>query len=250
MPHAYNQGVRIQYEVDGEGPPLVLQHGFTGSHRNWYSWGYVEGLKNDYRLVLVDARGHGTSDKPHDGEAYASHCRAGDVVAVMDKLGLRQAHYLGYSMGGWIGLALAKHASERFHSLMIGGVHAYRRDPEPLTQAAEVLSEGIEAYVGFIDVDDTDLKASIMANDAEALRAAIIGMRDDPGFEDVLPTMTMPCLLYVGEADPAYPLAKEAAKHIPKGTLVCLPDLNHWEGFKRSDVVLPHVKEFLGATGV
>jgi hypothetical protein len=108
-----------------------------------------------------------------------------------------------------------------------------------------MMSKGIEAWIEAY-IDSPDLKASMMANDAEALKAAILGMREDPGFQDVLPTMTMPCLLYVGEAGPAYPLAKDAVKHIPKATFVSLPDLDHLEGWLRSDVVLPYIIEFLG----
>lgn len=70
MPHANHRGVRNHYQVEGEGPPLVLQHGFTHSLRRWYLHGYVEALREDHRLILVDARGHGSSDKPHDPSAY------------------------------------------------------------------------------------------------------------------------------------------------------------------------------------
>jgi pimeloyl-ACP methyl ester carboxylesterase len=66
MPYVDNDGVRIHYEVEGHGPSLVLQHGFTHSLRRWYLHGYVDALRNDYELVLIDARGHGKSDKPLD----------------------------------------------------------------------------------------------------------------------------------------------------------------------------------------
>ncbi len=147
MPYASNHGVRIHYEVEGNGPPLVLQHGLFTSLRDWYDCGYVEGLKNDYRLILVDARGHGSSDKPHNVEAYTSKPRVGDILAVLDELTLSQAHYFGYSMGGWIGFALAKHAPERHHSLIIGGMHPYALDAESLNQQVEMLNRGMEATV-------------------------------------------------------------------------------------------------------
>jgi pimeloyl-ACP methyl ester carboxylesterase len=70
MSYADSRGIRIHYRVEGEGPPLVLQHGFTQSIDDWYEFGYVDALKRDYRLILVDARGHGQSDKPHDPNAY------------------------------------------------------------------------------------------------------------------------------------------------------------------------------------
>jgi pimeloyl-ACP methyl ester carboxylesterase len=249
MPYAHNQGVRIHYEVEGEGPLLVLQHGVGASLRVWRDYGYVEGLKNDYRLILIDARGHGASDKPHNIEAYTSQARVGDILAVLDDLTLSKAHYCGYSMGGWIGFALAKYAPERFHSLMIGGMHPYNRDPEPLNQRVELLRKGMEAYVATMEASAGPLpphvRALALANDAEALIAATLAVRDDPGFAEVLPTMTMPCLVYSGEADAAYSSAKEAVQHIPNATLVSLPALNHMEAFIRSEVVLPHITKFL-----
>ncbi|MCY4577785.1 MAG: alpha/beta fold hydrolase, partial [Chloroflexi bacterium] len=62
MPHADNNGVRIHYHVEGEGAPLVLQHGLTSSILRWYEFGFVDALKSDYKLLLIDARGHGDSD--------------------------------------------------------------------------------------------------------------------------------------------------------------------------------------------
>ncbi len=250
MPYASNQGVRIHYEVEGNGPPLVLQHGLYRSLRDLRECGYVEGLKDDYRLILVDARGHGSSDKPHNVEAYGSEQRVGDILAVLDELTLSQVHYFGYSMGGWIGFALAKHAPERLHSLIIGGMHPYALDAESLNQRVEMLNRGMEATVASWEARsgrtiDPAKRARLLANDAKALVASALAIRDNPGFQDVLPTMTMPCLLFVGEADAPYPLAKEAVKHIPKVTFVSLPDLNHMEAFVRSDAVLPHITTFL-----
>src|SRR5690349_5576708 len=109
MPYVNNKGVRIHYEVEGEGPPLVLQHGSAGSLGDWRELGYVEALKQANRLILIDARGHGESDKPHDVAAYDIALRASDVVAVLNELGVREASYMGYSLGGWIGFGLAKH---------------------------------------------------------------------------------------------------------------------------------------------
>ena len=90
----------------------------------------------------MDARGHGASDKPHDPEAYDPRLRVADIVGVLDDLNVSKTHYFGYSMGGGIGFALAKYASERLHSLIIGGMHPYKRDPEPFDQRVRTLREG------------------------------------------------------------------------------------------------------------
>jgi hypothetical protein len=86
------------------------------------------------------------------------------------------------------------------------------------------------------------LRAQILANDLKALLAQA---QDRPNLADVLPTMQMPCLLYVGEADGYYGQVKACAQHIPQGTFVSLPGLDHIQGIERSDLVLPHVTTFL-----
>ena len=64
MPYADNQGVRIYYEVEGQGPPLVLGHGGSYTLEMWREWGYTDGLRDEHQLILLDFRGHGRSDKP------------------------------------------------------------------------------------------------------------------------------------------------------------------------------------------
>lgn len=98
MPFTNNRGVHIRYEVEGHGPPLVLLHGFSENLRTWYWKGFVEALQDTYQLILLDVRGHGASDKPHDSAAYALAAYAADVVAVLDALEIEQAHYFGYSL--------------------------------------------------------------------------------------------------------------------------------------------------------
>lgn len=116
-------GVRIAYDDVGEGPPIVLLHGFSASRRlNWQLPGWYDALSAaGYRVIAFDARGHGQSDKPADVESYRPEGIAGDALRLMDHLGLRKASLLGYSMGGrnaaWL---LAKHPS-RFDAVIIGG---------------------------------------------------------------------------------------------------------------------------------
>ena len=132
MAFAQNGGVRIHYQTAGTGPALVLHHGTSGSGPDWVDLGYVDALKDRHKVILVDARGHGQSDKPHDPASYDLSLRAGDVVAVLDDLGLPAASFFGYSMGGWIGFGLAKHFPQRIDAFIIGGAHAYAENTQAI----------------------------------------------------------------------------------------------------------------------
>ena len=79
-------------------------------------------------MILVDARGHGGSDKPHDEASYTLDQRVADVTAVLDAERIEKAHFWGYSMGGWVGFGMAKYAPHRVNALIIGGQHPFARD--------------------------------------------------------------------------------------------------------------------------
>lgn len=124
MPYAHGDGAHIHYEVEGNGPPLVLLCSFPMSVEDWYEVGYVEALKGAYRL-LVDPRGQGRSDAPHDPAAYSAERRVGDVLAVLDAEGVEQAHVWGWSMGARTAFHLAASAPGRVRSLILGGGHPF-----------------------------------------------------------------------------------------------------------------------------
>jgi len=245
MPYADNDGIRIHYEIEGQGPPLILQHGFSDSLESWYEFGYVDALRRDHQLILIDARGHGASDKPHHTAAYTKQLQASDVVAVMDKQTIPRADYMGYSMGGRIGFAMAEYAPERVCSLLIGGAAGIglSRIGHPFLKALRAHgSEGIPEIWG-VPLTPSH-RERLRANDSKALDACLA---DNLGYADVLPTMTMACLVYAGTADPIYPLAEATVAEMPNVTFITLPGLAHAEGMLRSDLVLPHVFEFLSS---
>jgi len=95
MPYSNNDGIKIYYEIEGSGPDLILAHGFSSTGEDWRELGYVEQLCQHYRLILVDARGHGKCDKPHDPKAYAPEFRVKDYLTVLNDLGVSKAHYWG-----------------------------------------------------------------------------------------------------------------------------------------------------------
>ncbi len=131
MPYVQSSdGVRIHYEVDGQGPPLVMVHGWSWSIGDFYEYGWVKELQDSYELILIDPRGHGYSDKPHEAAAYAPNLMVQDILSVMDALSLSKACYLGVSQGGVLGYGLLKYAPERVQALLIGAADPYVWNPK------------------------------------------------------------------------------------------------------------------------
>ena len=129
-------------------------------------------MKRQNRLVLIDARGHGASDKPHDPAAYDMALRVSDVTSVLDDLQIERANFFGYSMGGWIGFGLAKYAPTRFRSLILGGAHPY----ESVQGNRDALFGGMTSFVSLLkqaygSFMTQDMLARQEANDLEALLA-------------------------------------------------------------------------------
>jgi len=250
MPYANNQGVRIRYEVEGNGPPLVLLQGLTGYLESWRELGYVGSLKRNYKLIPIDVRGHGGSDKPHDPEAYKLSLLVADGVAVMDVLNVSKAHFLGYSLGGRIAFGLAKYVPERFHSFIIGGAHPYELfSQDALRWWLQLLEKGMGAAIEMFEKAGMKLtpqmRARFLANDTDALAAFVLASEWRANLENALPNMTMPCLFFVGEADGNYAGARKCAKRMHNAEFVSFHALGHFEVVSQSSLVLPHITKFL-----
>lgn len=250
MPFTDNQGIHIYYKVEGHGTPLILLHPFSGNLEDYYELGFVDKLQDTYRLILIDSRGHGQSDKPHDPNAYLMDRRVSDVVAVLDDLSIDKAHFFGYSMGGRIGFAITKYAADRFYSLIIGGAQPFNREASDeihpwiplLRQGIEV---GIEHYVKLRgDRISPERKARLMTNDPEAL-IAMLSVNNTLDLKPDLPNMSIPCLVYAGKASDEHKAAKRAVSKMPNADFVSLPGLDHYDGLRRSDLALPLVTKFL-----
>jgi len=120
-------GVKIHYIVLGKGTPVILIHGYTGSAEgNWFRNGIAEALARNHKVVALDCRNHGRSDKPQPGGPG----RAEDVVELLDHLKIQKAHFHGYSMGGSIVGRLMALIPERFISAGFGGSGIQESDPE------------------------------------------------------------------------------------------------------------------------
>ena len=123
MTFATSRGVRIHYAVEGGGPPLLLLHGLGASgDLNWRIPGWVDALRSSNRLILIDNRGHGESEKPHHAEAYSVELMAADALAVLDAEDVGQTAVMGYSMGSMVAMDLLLNTPSRFTSAILGGM--------------------------------------------------------------------------------------------------------------------------------
>lgn len=264
MPYAVNRGIRIYYETEGKGTPVLLGHGYALTHQYWYDYGYVQELSENYRVVLLDLRGRGRSDKPRDTKSYQWQTLVEDLVSVLDDLKIEKAHYFGSGMGGNIGFRIPLYAPGRFHSLIMSCA-AYpvygKEDAEDdlLTSVYRYMDRAVEktpdrlheallaAYEKKLQGIRPSARDTIRANDPEALMAGLWALQEqeNPDADEVLTNIALPCLVMVGENDPRFVAAKESAKLIPGARFVSFPDLDLSQTLKRSDLALPIVKKFL-----
>jgi pimeloyl-ACP methyl ester carboxylesterase len=254
MPYATNEGLRIRYEVAGSGDPLVLYHGLTGSGERWRDTGYVASLCDAYCLILCDARGHGRSDKPHDRAAYGRRRQAADVVAVLNDLDIATARFWGHSMGGDVALTLGRHHPDRVSALIVTGYSPFAAAGEEAAEMAAWAADLQGGMDGFVSGYERrhgplpdDARDRWLDNDGAALAACVAAMIAESDGRQVadLPQIETPVMLLVGTEEPFADQARQAAERLPRGAYVSLPGLDHVQTFFRSDLVVPHVREFL-----
>lgn len=189
MPYFDNDGIKIYYEIEGEGPPVVLIHGSGLNLENsWKPINWVETLKDNYRLILLDCRGHGKSDKPHDDSYYGQKMND-DVIKLMDHLSIEKANFFGYSMGAYIIFRLLSKKSEIFISAILGGFVLtldYKEFSKDNERAQVMIKRIVEAFraEGIKHVKDPMARAFRQAmgsgdNDVLALAAAQLGSLEE-----------------------------------------------------------------------
>jgi pimeloyl-ACP methyl ester carboxylesterase len=252
MPYAQNQSVRIHYEVEGGGPPILLAYGLLGSVTLWRETGYIDRLKDEATVIAFDARGHGRSDKPHEPEAYTREALAGDVVAVMDALDLPKVHFWGYSMGAFVGYTMAEYHQDRLLSLILGGAAPFQAKPADTNPAVELFTRGVEEGSGaVIQVIEQlqgpmpgPLRRNLETVDWEAMVAYSRCGRSN--LEEEACRIRVPCLLYAGDGDEEpHQYGQEAARTQPNTRFLSVPGHNHTTGSDVAEKLVPEVLAFV-----
>lgn len=230
-------GIRIAYDAVGAGAPVMLVHGF-GSNRiqNWKFPGWYEVL-DGYRVIAMDCRGHGESDKPHDPAHYDHVLMAADVTAVMAAAGEASAFVMGYSMGSFIALQLLISQPRYIRKLVLGGVGAsYLSAPETSSdRLADPLVRGRLADA-LLTPDKNSIADPIAlrfrefaeqpGKDRLALAACMRAMRP-PISADLLAGASCPVLVACGEHDDLTGPPGPLAAAFPRGQALTIPSRDH-----------------------
>lgn len=256
-----DDGVRIAYELIGDGPPLLLFHSSLASGAVWKALGYVGALSDVHQLVLIDARGHGNSEKPTTMDAYAMGRLVGDVIGVLNDCELVRTAYLGYSLGGRVGFGLAIQAPERVSALVVGGAShrpqagAFDRIHFPGcldTIEADGIQAAVDRWSELLGRPiDPAVRQVLLASGPRALVPYLRQMDREPGFDEgMLSRVQTPVLLFAGEWDhERLADSRAAAAILPDAELAVIADSDHESALRHVNDVVTRVQAFLDRAG-
>jgi pimeloyl-ACP methyl ester carboxylesterase len=225
-------GIRIATYLwgDDDAPTVLCVHGFASSCRdNWVNTGWVRDLtRAGYRVLGIDQRGHGASDKPHEASAYGMDAFVGDITTVLDTYLLDTVFYAGYSLGARVGWQVAVQMPDHVERAVLGGIP----DGRPL---ARLQIEQVRALLDHgTPVEDQvtrnylALAERVAGNDLRAIVALAEGMRLGDADPDVAHPPLQPVLFATGSDDAILAQSKQLAGATPRGTFVELPSRHHF----------------------
>lgn len=211
-----SKGVKIRYTVEGEGEPVLLIHGFTATPEvQWVLPGIVRALAKDYRVITMDVRGHGKSDKPTEAKDYGPQM-VEDAVRLLDHLKIKKAHVVGYSMGALItGKLLATHP-DRLLTATLGGAGALPAGvklPPFIDELAESLEKGKGIGPLFVALTPPgkpqppefllqQLNRTLVGKNGKVFAAVVRSWKDLTVTKEQLKANKVPTLAIIGSDDP------------------------------------------------
>lgn len=248
MPHIERDGVKIHCEAEGEGPAVLLSHGYQASGNMWR--GQVQALKNRYRVISWDMRGHAGSDSPDDQDAYSEETTVDDMAAILNAEEIEQAVVGGHSLGGYMSLAFHLKYPQRVRALMLFGTGPGYRNPDGRAEwnktaeqrAAELEQRGLEALGRGAEVKVSGHRS------AEGLAKAARGMlaQFDARVIESLDQIQVPTLTLVGAKDRAFLNATDyLANKIANSTRAVIDDAGHAANLHQPEAFNEAVSAFL-----
>ena len=220
-----SDGTKIHYfDIAGKGSPVVLIHGYTANAEGkWLKSNIAQTLAKTHRVIAIDARGHGKSDKPHDPAKYGPRM-ATDVVELLDHLKIPKAHVHGYSMGGSILTQLLARSQGRIISAIYGGSGPQETDPKWVAQVPKD-AEPPAAN------DPRAPRGESWSSYAGYDRAALDAVQTypwQPGDREInLQTVTVPVLAIVGSLDRPNARTHRLKRELKGAQIVIIPGETH-----------------------
>jgi pimeloyl-ACP methyl ester carboxylesterase len=238
-----SNGVRIRYVDQGSGPPVVLIHGFSGNlDSSWVDTGVLPKLATDYRVIALDSRGNGKSDKPHDPKSYGVQMGQ-DVVRLLDHLHIARAHIVGHSLGAIITAKLLTTDPDRFLTATLSGAAARQRWTPEDAAAAEAEAVEFEQGVPFRSVilrtaptdrpkpTEEQIQAEsqrrLKSNDRFAMAAMVRSRSEQVVSAAELAAVRVPTLGIIGSADANLPAMQQLASVLPTLKVVVIEGATH-----------------------
>ena len=231
MPMLDRDGVKIHYQVAGDGPALLLTHGYSATGEMWQ--GQLATLSPHFKVITWDLRGHGASDYPQDQAAYSEEATVADMAALLDAVGAGQAIIGGLSLGGYMSLAFHRAHPQRTRALLIIDTGpGYKNDQAREDWNANAIrrAERLEADgLGDLSKASAEVRQA-RHRDASGLARAARGMltQRDARVIESLPGVAVPSVVIVGAQDTPFLAASDyMAAKIPGAKKIVIEGAGH-----------------------
>jgi 2-succinyl-6-hydroxy-2,4-cyclohexadiene-1-carboxylate synthase len=260
-------GIKLHVEISGDGPPLLLLHGFTGSCRTWDP--FLHSWTKSNRVIAVDIIGHGESEAPVDPARYSMENGVEDLAALLDYLEIGEVSVLGYSMGGRLALSFTVLQPARVRALLLessspglktsGEKEARAAQDEKLAERIEL--EGIGWFTEYWEniplfqslkrlPEEVQLKINRqrLNNQSIGLANSLRGMGTGAqcSWWNDLKALQMPVLLIAGEQDEKFcQIAREMETLFANGSLITIPQAGHMIHVEQAEMFDTIVRNYL-----
>jgi len=249
MPTLNRDGVDLYYETHGDGPAILLSHGFSATSEMWR--GQIESLSRRHKLILWDMRGHGRSEYPDDPSAYSEEATVADMAALLDAAGADRAIVGGLSLGGYMSLAFHRVHPNRVRALLIIDTGpGFKNDEarERWNQRSQEYARRFEQEgLGYLRSLSPEMAMSTHRSADGLIRAArgMLTQRDDRVIRS-LPEIRVPSLIIVGANDtPFLAAADYMASKISHSTKTVIPNAGHSSNIDQPALFNQAVLEFV-----
>ncbi len=250
MPYIERGGAQIFYTSDGEGPPVLLSHGFSATSEMWA--GQIAAFRQRHQIIVWDMLGHGQSDSPDDPALYTPEGAVKDMAAILDACGAGSAVIGGHSMGGFLSLAFNMNYPQRVRGIMLFNTGPGYKSDEAREQWNVMAHKQARAFAdkGLAALGRSEEMQLGKHRSALGLEHGARGMlaQQDARVIDSLPNIRVPTLVLVGEKDRAYMAATDyMTGKIPDGRKVMIADAGHAANIHQPAAFNAAMGEFLNS---